>query len=182
MCFCAHEYRPINLSGAFVIWAGTFSSMIRVALSLMLVAAPFCLALGLTLPLVRFEKLYFFEETPSLISIILTLWTDGSALLAILVALFSVVFPIAKLVAVMLEAAAPLRDRQRSDGWLARLLPVLSKWSMTDVMLVALVIVAAKTSGVASAFTQPGLWFYAASTLAITVAWFLLGRVLADQS
>ena len=36
---------------------------------------------------------------------------------------------------------------------------------MMDVMLVALVIVAAKTSGMASAFTQPGLWFYAASAI-----------------
>jgi paraquat-inducible protein A len=48
---------------------------------------------------------------------------------------------------------------------MARLLPVLGKWSMMDVMLVAIVIVAAKTSGMASAFTQPGLWFYAASAI-----------------
>jgi paraquat-inducible protein A len=45
----------------------------------------------------------------------------------------------------------------------------MSKWSMMDVLLVALVIVAAKTSGIASAFTQPGLWFYAGSTVAVTL-------------
>ena len=49
----------------------------RIALPLLLLAAPFFLALGLTLPLVRFEKLYFFEETPSLIAIVTTLWQDG---------------------------------------------------------------------------------------------------------
>ena len=141
----------------------------RFALSLLLVAGPFFLALGLTLPLVRFEKLYFFEETPSLITIIATLWLEGSHLLAILVAAFSVVFPIAKLLAVMVEAVGLGGGKTRS-GMIASLLPVLSKWSMVDVMLVALVLVAAKTSGVADAFTQPGLWFYAASALTVTAA------------
>lgn len=32
-------------------------------------------------------------------------------------------------------------------------------------MLVAIVIFAAKTSGMAEAFTQPGLWFYAGSAV-----------------
>ena len=100
---------------------------------LFLVASAFCLALGLVLPLVRFEKLYFFSETPSLIGI-------------------------------AVEATAPSAGG-RQDRAVARLLPILGKWSMMDVMLVALVIVAAKTSGMATAFTQPGLWFYAASAV-----------------
>lgn len=151
----------------------------RIALPLLLLAAPFFLALGLTLPLVRFEKLYFFEETPSLIAIVTTLWKDGSIALALLVALFSAVFPIAKLMAVMVEAVA----KARAGGLhrpVSRWLPLLSKWSMMDVMLVALVIVAAKTSGVADAFTQPGLWFYAGSALAVTAAHFILGRIDAE--
>ena len=153
----------------------------RIALPLLLLAAPFFLALGLTLPLVRFEKLYFFEETPSLIAIVTTLWQDGSIALALLVALFSAVFPIAKLMAVMVEAVA----RARADGLhrpVSRWLPLLSKWSMMDVMLVALVIVAAKTSGVADAFTQPGLWFYAGSALSVTAAHFILGRIDAEPA
>jgi len=44
---------------------------------------------------------------------------------------------------------------------------VLSKWSMMDVLLVAIVIFATKSSGLAQAFTQPGLWFYAGSSLAV---------------
>ena len=53
---------------------------------------------------------------------------------------------------------------------------------MMDVMLVALVIVAAKTSGVADAFTQPGLWFYAGSALSVTAAHFILGRINAEPA
>ncbi len=130
----------------------------------LLVLSALCLAFGLVLPLVRFEKLYFFDETPSLIDIVLSLWEQGSGGLALLVALFSIVFPVMKLLGIALEATAPPQAGGKA-GWLARLLPVLGKWSMMDVMLVALVIVAAKTSGMASAFTQPGLWFYAASAI-----------------
>lgn len=129
---------------------------------LFLVLASFFLALGLILPLVRFEKLIFFSETPSLLGIVASLWQQDARLLAFLVALFSVVFPLIKLVGVAVEATS----LHREAGWVtARLMPVLARWSMMDVMLVALVIVAAKTSGMASAFTQPGLWFYAGSAI-----------------
>lgn len=148
----------------------------RAALPFLLLAAPFCLALGLTLPLVRFEKLYFFEETPSLLAIIATLWREGSVALALIVAMFSTVFPLAKLLAVTAEAVAPLRVTAEGRAWLDRLLPVLSRWSMMDVVLVALLIVGAKTSGVADALTQPGLWFYAASALSVTAAHALIVR------
>lgn len=150
----------------------------------LLFAGPFCLALGLTLPLVRFEKLYFFEETPSLIGIIAGLWTDGSFLLAVLVALFSAAFPVAKLLVVLSEAVVGRTGQGRMAGPLSNLIPLLSKWSMMDVLLVALVIVAAKTSGVANAFTQPGLWFYAASALVVTLTHHLLqwrGRDVEQQ-
>jgi paraquat-inducible protein A len=129
-----------------------------------LVLSAFFLALGLVLPLVRFEKLYFFDETPSLLDIVLQLWAGESAALAVLVALFSVVFPVIKLFALAIEATVPANE-SASGRFFARILPLLGKWSMMDVMLVALVIVAAKTSGMAAAFTQPGLWFYAASAI-----------------
>jgi len=41
---------------------------------------------------------------------------------------------------------------------------------MMDVLLVAIAIFAAKSSGLANAFTQPGLWFFALSTVSITLA------------
>jgi len=137
--------------------------MILVVPAFLVLSALF-LAFGLVLPLVRFEKLYFFDETPSLIDIVVSLWQQGSGGLAVLVGLFSIVFPVIKLFGIALEATAPAQSGGR-ENWIARLLPILGKWSMMDVMLVALVIVAAKTSGMASAFTQPGLWFYAASAI-----------------
>lgn len=130
----------------------------------LLVAAPFFLALGLVLPLVQFEKLYFFTETPSLIDIVAGLWQSGDRALACLVCLLSIIFPAIKMVGIAAEGLPPV-DGVRGGALLSRLIPLLSKWSMMDVMLVAIVIVAAKSSGLANAFTQPGLWFYAASAL-----------------
>ncbi len=136
----------------------------RLITPLFLVLSAFFLALGLVLPLVRFEKLVFFNETPSLLGIVSSLWGQDNQMLAIVVALFSIVFPFAKLIGIAFEATVPADD-ERANGMVSRLMPILGKWSMMDVMLVALVIFAAKTSGMAQAFTQPGLWFYAASAV-----------------
>lgn len=137
------------------------------------VLAPFFLALGITLPLVRFEKFYFFEDAPSLISMILILWQENSFVLAILISLFSVVFPVVKLFVVTAEVVENKDTPERKSS---KYLPMIARWSMMDVMLVALVIVAAKTSGMANAFTQPGLWFYAFSALAATFVHWAVQR------
>lgn len=142
----------------------------------LLVAAAASFALGVTLPLMRFESFYVFSTDASLVEVIGSLWTEADRLLALLVGLVSIVFPLAKLllVAAELMAGAP----QAGRGALSRLVPVLSKWSMMDVLLVAIVIFATKTSGLAQAFTQPGLWFYAGSSLAVAALSGLNSRAL----
>ena len=57
-----------------------------------------------------------------------------------------------------------------NGGALPKWVNLLSKWSMMDVLLVALVVFAAKTSGLATAISQPGIWFYALSVVALAVA------------
>ncbi|RWX78913.1 paraquat-inducible protein A [Neorhizobium lilium] len=135
--------------------------MTRLAVPLLFAAACLFLILGIYLPIIRFDKLYVFSETPSLLELVSTLWDEGDVMLALLVATFSIGFPIFKLVALGVEIAA----KDRHLPLLRRAMPHLSKWSMMDVMLVAIVIFAAKSSGLAKAVTQPGLWFYAGSAL-----------------
>lgn len=142
-------------------------------LPLLFVAAPILFTLGILLPLMTLEKLYFFEDNPSLTGIIGKLYDNGDYALATLVMMFSLVFPVVKMVAVAAEALAPSSAPQ---GLFARLVPFLSKWSMMDVMLVAIVIAAAKTSGLANAFTEPGLWCYAGSALIMSAAQWMVAR------
>ena len=114
------------------------------------------------MPLMSVSKLYFFEENPSLLGIVQSLWSDGDYLLSMIVALFSVVLPITKLgVAQWASMQTAPRARRRWHHFIG----ALSKWSMLDVLLVALVIFGAKTSGLATAIAQPGLWFFAISAI-----------------
>jgi paraquat-inducible protein A len=53
---------------------------------------------------------------------------------------------------------------------------------MLDVVLVALVVFAAKTSGLATAFTKPGLWFFAASVVLTAMASAVLKRRPLDSA
>ena len=145
----------------------------RLLLPVLFIAAPVLFAFGIMLPLLTFEKLYFFTENPSLLGIIASLYDNGDYPLAALVALFSILFPAVKMVAIAAEALA---TSESGSSWLARLVPFLSKWSMMDVMLVAIVIAAAKTSGLADAFTEAGLWCYAGSALAISTVQWIVAR------
>jgi paraquat-inducible protein A len=139
----------------------------------LLVGSSASFALGVTLPLMRFESFYLFSTDASLVEVVLSLWSGGDGALSVLVGLVSIAFPLAKLLLVAAEQVAD--DRTARTGLLDWLVPVLSKWSMMDVLLVAIVIFATKTSGLAQAFTQPGLWFYAGSSLSV-VALSALGR------
>ncbi|WP_412049862.1 paraquat-inducible protein A [Hoeflea sp. Naph1] len=141
-----------------------------------LVLAPFFFGLGVVLPLVRFETLYFFDQSPSLLGVVAALWAGDDAVLAVVVGLVSLVFPVIKMLVITAEALG----QQPESAMAQAVLPQLSRWSLMDVVLVALVIVAAKTGGIASAFSQPGLWFYAGSALMAALAHGLAGRASAQ--
>lgn len=135
--------------------------MRRILWPLLFFTACLFLGLGLFLPIIRFDRLYFFSETPSLVELVAALWQQGDFLLALLVGAFSIVFPVIKLAGMGFQAVS----RSREEGLFQRVLPYMSKWSMMDVMLVAIVVFAAKSSGLAVAVAQPGLWFYAGSAI-----------------
>jgi paraquat-inducible protein A len=147
---------------------------VRLVLIVCLVMAPFCLALGITLPLMRFETLYVFDSAPSLIDIVTSLAEDGDWALAAIVFLVSILFPIVKLLVIAAEATGLPVD---PEGPVARALPQLARWSLMDVLIVALVIVAAKTGGFVTALSQPGLWFYLLSALTAVLAHMASGRM-----
>lgn len=153
--------------------------MMRALSGLLLATAAFCLALGITLPLLEMERLFFLTDRPSLIDVIAGLWSNGDALLAAIIALASVVFPVAKIAALQFTlalSATPAKDHPAWARPMDRAVGFFTKWSMLDVMLVALAIFAARTSSLAAAVSQPGLWFFAGSALASAVAAHLVQR------
>lgn len=132
-----------------------------------------CLALGVSLPLMRFETLFIFDQEPSLIAIIRNLAASRDWALAAIVALVSILFPAVKLIVIAAEAAG---IGTRHHTTIGRLLPHLARWSLMDVLIVAIIIVAAKTGGIATAFSRSGLWFYTASAILAIIAHALVER------
>ncbi|MBL8582663.1 MAG: paraquat-inducible protein A, partial [Rhizobiaceae bacterium] len=120
-----------------------------------LLLATLCFPLGAVLPLVTVERLLIFSDESSLVGIVHGLWDAGDVILATVIALFSLAFPTVKLAFLHHAAYRGGEEAPSFPPWLK----ALSNWSMLDVVLVALVIFAAKTSGLANAFAKPGLWF-----------------------
>lgn len=139
-------------------------------LPFLLAISAFCFALGLTMPLVSLDRLIVFTERPSLVGLVHGLWVDGEAALAGIVAAFSILLPAVKILVLHYVVCRGRKSRSLA------LLGVASKWSMMDVLLVALVIFSAKTSGLATASALPGLWFYAIATLSSALAAVLVQK------
>jgi paraquat-inducible protein A len=144
----------------------------RFLLPATLLLATVSFTLGITLPLVRVDRFFILSDEPSLLGMIGDLWAGGEWMIAALILAFSIAFPLVKLYLLSVAAYAGADHERALPTWFR----ALSKWSMLDVVLVALVIFAAKTSGLATAFTQPGLWFFAGS-VALTVAAAALVRM-----
>ncbi len=139
------------------------------AVELAIVAGFLLLFGGLTLPFVEVQRFFIFTEAFSLLEAMRTLVEEGEVLLAGVVLLFSVLFPLLKLgIAVQIWWLTEVGDA----GFRVRLhrLEVLGKWSMLDVFVAALVIFSVKMSAVADATTRPGLYcFLAAVVLSMAV-------------
>ncbi|MEO1198014.1 MAG: paraquat-inducible protein A [Pseudomonadota bacterium] len=129
-------------------------------------AAGICLGVGLFLPSIAFEQFFVFDRTHSLVSAIYALWLDGEVWLATVLALFSFLLPIVKLVLFLTDGTLIL-IRGTGVPTLSRAADLVGRWSMLDVFVVALVILAIKGSGIASAATLPGIWLF---TLAVVLS------------
>jgi uncharacterized paraquat-inducible protein A len=111
-------------------------------------------------PLMRAGLLPLFGLSEiSILSGINTLWTEGEALLATLVALFALVAPMAKTVALALMhlSHAPLT--------LLPAVQILGKLAMADIFLIAVYITLAKGIAVGRVETAWGLWLFTACVL-----------------
>ncbi len=141
----------------------------------LLIASSFALGLGLTLPVIRVDKFFIFTDRVSIWDGVILLFSDGEFFIAIVVLVFSIIFPLIKL-----QQAYGLWRRidVHSDRFEQRIrwLGWLSKWSMVDVFVVAIVVFSVKTSMILSATTEIGLYFFFAASLGTSIA---IGRIKA---
>jgi len=136
-------------------------------------AAAVCLVLGLTLPVMKLTRLYFWTDTPSILSIVSALWASGEIFLAGVVCVFSIVFPALKLLYIAMAGTLNTFDPARRAHWLKRV-EWLGKWSMLDVLVLALLVFYAQAIEFADAVSLPGVYFFAASVFLTMIAYSLI--------
>lgn len=144
-------------------------------LEMLIAGAALALLLGLTLPVVRLTWLYVFSNSHSIISVIWVLYMDKEWLLAGILVVFSLLFPIAKLLFLLILYIRRLDHILPGERVLA-VLGWLGRWSMLDVLVLALIVFYAKQQGVADATVLPGIYFFA-----IAVLMTMWASELADQ-
>jgi len=135
-----------------------------IVVNLLLLVAMGLLFYGLQAPILTLEKFYFFSNTVSLLSALQQLAQQAEWGLFLLVGAFSVVFPLLKVLMLLMiwnfDPAQGERHR-RHLTWLAN----YSKWSMLDVFVVALLVVSVKLGALAQARVEVGIYAFAASVI-----------------
>ena len=155
----------------------------RFLLSLAIIGASVCLALGISLPIIRLTKYVFWSTEHSLLSTVSVLINDGQLFLGFTVLVFSIVFPIVKLLYLLLVSTLPYTEIVRLDRQL-RALEWLGKWSMHDVLVLALTIFFIKSQGVYDAASLTGVYFFTAAVvlMILSYAWLRAGGRAAAQA
>jgi paraquat-inducible protein A len=118
--------------------------------------------MGLEFPVLTIRQMWT-KNTFSVLSGIQALQDEGHRGLAALLFFFSIVFPVAKIVALAVIWCVRMTDAARRTvlHWLM----VLGKWSMLDVFVVAVIVVAVKMGLFADAFPQKGIYYFGFSVL-----------------
>jgi paraquat-inducible protein A len=148
-------------------------------LRLLIIVAYALLAIGLVAPILTLEKFVVIENTFSVLSGVVQLLHEGQWFLFIIVTGFSVVLPILKLSVLYLLVSKTNFREQRLHRYL-QWMHLYGKWSMLDVFVVAILVVAVKLGAIAHVQMRYGLYAFAA---AVVLTMLVTARVvmLADM-
>lgn len=121
-------------------------------------------AAGCVLPAISIEAWFIRTQEVSVARAVLALFHEGHLLLALVIAIFAGLVPLAKMaaMAVLWRHPDPAGRRFRR---LLRLSAAVGKWAMLDVFVLALVVFAVQGQGMASALVLPGAYCFAGAAL-----------------
>lgn len=119
---------------------------------------------GLLLPSLHLVSLGLFQQEYSLLATILAFWEKQHYSLFALLLCFTVVFPLAKIAAGLWLFYLATPNPAKLKGWVG-LLSGLSKWSMLDVFIIAVLVLALEGSLITAASLGAGIALFAGSVL-----------------
>ena len=136
--------------------------------------ATLLLFVGLISPILTLSKFILVQNTFSVLSGVVELLKEGQIFLFLVIAGFSVVLPILKLrilYSLVSRSEAIQSKVKRQLHWMH----LYGKWSMLDVFVVAVLVVAVKLGAIADVEMRFGLYAFAASVL---LTMFITSRIV----
>lgn len=131
---------------------------------------------GLFRPFTQVTKLWLFDDDVSVYTGLITLFQERELFLFGILLIFTVVFPFVKITALLglwLKPGLKIQHMAKVYGFVAN----LSKWSMLDVFVVAVLVVLIRSGGVATIKAQDGLLLFCASVVLTQIASEWTGRI-----
>lgn len=120
---------------------------------------------GAYLPMMTLHKLMVFNQSFSVIAGVVELFVTGKYLLGLIIGAFSLLIPAIKLVFL---GWILVTDRQsESQRKILGFMHAFGRWSMLDVMVVAVLLVTVKLGAIASVSVHAGLYAFGGAVLLI---------------
>ncbi|MCO6412811.1 MAG: paraquat-inducible protein A [Thiogranum sp.] len=143
--------------------ARTFPAETR-RLRILLLLTACLLGVGMIAPVITLKKFVLIENTFSVLGGVVALLREGQLFLFVIITGFSLVLPVLKIAVLTRLLSGSRRHAQRLDRYL-HWMHLYGKWSMLDVFVVAVLVVAVKLGAIASVEMRAGLYAFAAAVL-----------------
>ncbi len=136
------------------------------------------LLIALSLPLLQTQQSMLWKTWKNSYSVwagVVALWKGHDYMLAAVLFFFSIVFPLAKLLALGVIWFVKLAHEQRAA--LLHWLSLLGKWSMLDVFVVAILIVLVKLGPLVHVEPRAGVYVFAAAIISSMLTTMYVERI-----
>ena len=127
------------------------------------------LGIGVFAPILTFKKMIILKNTFSIFSGLVSLFEEGEYLLFMLIFVFSIVFPVCKILLLAVIWLFSSLPRKRILKYL-HFLGGISRWSMLDVFIVAILVVTVRLGVIGKVEAHWGIYVFAVSVILSTHA------------
>lgn len=141
----------------------------HILIDLLLWASLITFAIGIFAPVMTFKKLIFYKNTFSIHSGLVSLIKEGEYILFLIIFVFTILFPIVKILLLFLIHYFRFWPQEKKIR-LLHYLSLVSKWSMLDVFIVALLVVIVRLGITGRVEVRWGIYVFATSVILSSIA------------
>lgn len=136
----------------------------RIIIAFLLWISLLTLAIGIFAPVMTFKRLVFYKTTFSIRSGLVALFKEGEYILFLVIFVFTIMFPVMKIALLFLIRYYRAWSQVKKKKFL-HYLNLISKWSMLDVFIVALLVVIVRLGIMGKVEVRWGIYVFAVSVI-----------------